>query len=70
MFYRDDSKSLEPEWTSMQAAEKDDNIVSFDCSSNIKVCKQDFDVASFPAIRLYHRDGRMDRYRGDRTGRE
>ncbi|KAK3314454.1 hypothetical protein B0H66DRAFT_313472 [Apodospora peruviana] len=66
---QEESKALEKEWTVMQEKEKDDNIVSFDCSGpHLKFCK-DLDVTSFPSIRLYHRDGRMDRYRGDRKGR-
>ncbi len=28
-------------------------------------CRQ-LDALSYPAIRLYHRDGRIDRYRGER----
>ncbi|KAK0710807.1 hypothetical protein B0H67DRAFT_684541 [Lasiosphaeris hirsuta] len=66
---QDTSKSLEAEWVSMQEREKDDNIVSFDCETHPKMCN-DLDVSSFPAIRVYHRDGRMDRYRGERKGRE
>ncbi|KAK3944443.1 protein disulfide-isomerase [Diplogelasinospora grovesii] len=60
--------SLESEWGSLQAAEKNENIVSFDCEAHLKACK-DLDIVSFPAIRLYHRDGRMDRYRGKRKAR-
>ncbi|KAM7201275.1 protein disulfide-isomerase [Rhypophila sp. PSN 637] len=46
----------------------DPNIVSFDCSEHLKFCK-DMDVTSFPAIRVYQRDGRMDRYRGERKAK-
>ena len=53
----------------MQEAEHDDNIVSFDCRAHAKMCGE-LDVVSFPSIRLYHRDGRMDRYRGSRKARE
>ncbi|GAB1313682.1 Protein disulfide-isomerase [Madurella fahalii] len=63
------SRELEREWLALQEVEKDDNIVSFDCQVHPKFCS-DLDVVSFPAIRLYHRDGRMDRYRGDRQARE
>ncbi|KXX73302.1 Protein disulfide-isomerase [Madurella mycetomatis] len=55
--------------SALKKVEKDDNIVSFDCQAHPKFCS-DLDVASFPAIRLYHRDGRMDRYRGDRQARK
>lgn len=53
----------------MQEREKDENIISFDCETNLKKCRE-LDVVSFPTIRVYHRDGRMDRYRGRRKGRE
>ena len=53
----------------MQHDQQDPNIVSFDCSAHLAKCK-DLDVHSFPAIRIYHRDGRMDRYRGPRTARQ
>ncbi|KAK4239245.1 protein disulfide-isomerase [Achaetomium macrosporum] len=49
--------------------ERDDNIVSFDCEKDAKYCRE-LDVASFPSIRLYHRDGRMDQYRGPWKARE
>jgi protein disulfide-isomerase A1 len=65
----DGSKILEPEWISLQEKEKDENIVSFDCEAHPLFCKG-LDVASFPSIRLYHRDGRMDRFRGERKSRE
>ncbi|KAK3387880.1 thioredoxin-like domain-containing protein [Podospora didyma] len=65
----DATQALETEWTSLQKQEKDDNIISFDCEAHLKTCK-DLDVASFPAIRMYHRDGRMDRYRGPQKARE
>lgn len=54
----------------MQKLEKEEaNIVSFDCSEHLKFCK-DLDVTSFPSIRVYYRDGRMDRYRGERRARK
>ena len=65
---RNQSKALEKEWVSLQKAEKDDDIVSFDCEAHLHKCKE-LDVASYPAIRVYHRDGRMDRYRGEPKGR-
>jgi protein disulfide-isomerase A1 len=55
----EDSEALEPEWLAMQEKERDDNIVSFDCQAHSKFCSE-LDVTSFPAIGLYHRDGRMD----------
>lgn len=65
---RDESQALEKEWLATQKAEKDPNIVSFDCAENLKFCK-DLDVNSFPTIRVYHRDGRMDRFRGERKAK-
>ncbi|KAM7199725.1 thioredoxin-like fold protein [Naviculisporaceae sp. PSN 640] len=65
---QDESQRLEKEWLATQKAEKDPNIVSFDCSEHLKFCK-DLDVNSFPAIRVYHRDGRMDRFRGERKAK-
>ncbi|KAK4159696.1 protein disulfide-isomerase [Cladorrhinum sp. PSN259] len=47
----------------------DPNIRSFDCSAHPIFCKE-LDITSFPTIRLYHRDGRLDRYRGPRKARE
>ena len=53
----------------MQKSQKEDpNIVSFDCSEHLKFCK-DLDVTSFPTIRVYQRDGRMYRFRGERKAR-
>ncbi len=42
------------------------DVVSFDCAgAGLKTCIN-LDVVSFPAVRLYHSDGRVDRYRGAR----
>ncbi|KAK3684074.1 hypothetical protein B0T22DRAFT_520548 [Podospora appendiculata] len=65
----DESKALETEWVDMEKTENDPNVMSFDCEAHLKTCK-DLDVVSFPAIRLYHRDGRLDRYRGERKTRD
>ncbi|KAK0736070.1 hypothetical protein B0T21DRAFT_366245 [Apiosordaria backusii] len=63
------SQDLESQWLSLQEAEKDDNIVSFDCALHQVYC-QELEVASFPTIRMYHRDGRLDQYRGESKARE
>ncbi|KAL8420558.1 hypothetical protein RB594_003372 [Gaeumannomyces avenae] len=63
------SAALEPEWTSIQETERDNNVVSLDCGAKRKLCDE-FHVISYPAIRLYHQDGRMDRYRGPRRANE
>ncbi|KAK0723297.1 thioredoxin-like domain-containing protein [Lasiosphaeria miniovina] len=67
--HSDASRELEKEWALLEKAENDPNIVSFDCEAHPRPCKH-LDVTSFPTIRLYHRDGRMDRYRGERKARE
>ncbi|KAK4180707.1 thioredoxin-like domain-containing protein [Triangularia setosa] len=64
------SQDLEQEWLSLQEAEKDDdNIVSFDCALHESYC-QELEIALYPTIRMYHRDGRMDQYRGECKARE
>ncbi|EXU99533.1 protein disulfide isomerase family protein [Metarhizium robertsii] len=57
------SKTLLPEWTTLQ-----DKIAtkSIDCIVSQDLCAE-FDVVSFPAIRLYRGDQPMIRYRGPRT---
>ncbi|PTB75832.1 ER-resident thioredoxin [Trichoderma longibrachiatum ATCC 18648] len=57
------SKALLKEWQTVQQ-----NVAStatIDCPSSPKLC-QEMDVVSFPAIRLYQKDGSMKRYRGSR----
>lgn len=66
---QDASKSLELQWIKIQETERDNNVVSFDCGTKRKVCDE-LDVVSYPAIRLYHQDGRMDRFRGPRQASE
>ncbi|KAK0728323.1 hypothetical protein B0T26DRAFT_167163 [Lasiosphaeria miniovina] len=39
--------------------------MSVDCAAHVSACIQ-LDVVAYPAVRLYHGDGRMDRYRGPR----
>ncbi|KAK1761533.1 protein disulfide-isomerase, partial [Echria macrotheca] len=53
----------------LQDTEKDDNIVSLDCATSPSFCRE-LGVTMFPSIRMYHRDGRMDRYRGPRRAQE
>ncbi|KAK0725176.1 hypothetical protein B0H67DRAFT_569813 [Lasiosphaeris hirsuta] len=63
--YREHSRSLEPEWALVRDAAQDANIMSIDCATEVAVCSE-LDVVTFPAIRLYHGDGRITRYRGPR----
>ncbi|KAK3373656.1 hypothetical protein B0T24DRAFT_271233 [Lasiosphaeria ovina] len=39
--------------------------MSVDCAAHVSACIE-LDVVAYPAVRLYHTDGRMDRYRGPR----
>ncbi|KAK0668733.1 protein disulfide-isomerase [Cercophora samala] len=67
---RKTSQDLEHQWLSLQDAEKDDdNIVSFDCALHEAFC-QELQITSFPSIRMYHRDGRVDQYQGHHKARE
>ncbi|KAK3377326.1 hypothetical protein B0T24DRAFT_592936 [Lasiosphaeria ovina] len=61
----ENSQALEPEWTLLRQNEGEDDVVSVDCSATPKDCEE-LGVASFPAIRLYHHGGKLDRYRGPR----
>ncbi|KAK3312758.1 hypothetical protein B0H66DRAFT_568848 [Apodospora peruviana] len=62
---REHSQALESEWLSIQQKDQNDNLISVDCSTTPKLCKE-LNVRSFPTIRLYHQDGRVNRYRGPR----
>ncbi|CAK7229126.1 hypothetical protein SEUCBS140593_007141 [Sporothrix eucalyptigena] len=61
------SKALEKEWQTTQNTPEGEHVLSFDCSQNAATCRELDAVSTFPTIRLYHRDGRIDRYRGERT---
>ena len=63
--HREPSKALEPEWIAIQESERDNNVVSVDCAAKPRLCDE-YGVVSYPAIRLFHADGRVDRYRGAR----
>ncbi|KAH8897902.1 hypothetical protein GQ53DRAFT_778127 [Thozetella sp. PMI_491] len=60
------SQALETEWVSAQSTAQSDNLVSVDCAVDPMVCRR-MDVMRYPAIRLYHKDGNFDRYRGLRN---
>ncbi|KAK0625858.1 hypothetical protein B0T14DRAFT_492291 [Immersiella caudata] len=66
---QNESKTLEREWTTLQETADDPNILSFDCAAHPAKCSS-LEISSFPAIRVYHRDGRINRYRGERKHRE
>ncbi|KAK3317450.1 hypothetical protein B0T19DRAFT_446413 [Cercophora scortea] len=65
MLDSEQSEPLETEWEAIQDIEGDERVVSVDCSERPKLCAE-LGVWSFPAIRLYHQDGRQNRYRGPR----
>ncbi|CAK7231001.1 hypothetical protein SCUCBS95973_007764 [Sporothrix curviconia] len=65
--YATASRALENEWQTIQSAPEGEHVLSFDCSQNAATCRELDAVSTFPTIRLYHRDGRIDRYRGERT---
>ncbi|CAK7219560.1 tRNA (adenine(58)-N(1))-methyltransferase non-catalytic subunit trm6 [Sporothrix eucalyptigena] len=60
-------KQLDIEWASITS--KDAAVVSIDCTHDNKLCDE-LDIASYPAIRLFHKDGRIQRYRDVREAPE
>ncbi|KKP01568.1 hypothetical protein THAR02_06316 [Trichoderma harzianum] len=60
---RQTSKSLLKEWQTVQKSVS--SAVAIDCLSASTLC-QEMDVVSFPAIRIYQKDGPTTRYRGPR----
>ncbi|KAK0724359.1 hypothetical protein B0H67DRAFT_103111 [Lasiosphaeris hirsuta] len=57
-------QALETEWTAIQPQDSD-RIASVDCSAESKLCEE-FQISSFPTIRLYQQNGKPYRYRGPR----
>jgi len=67
-FLRESCKRLDVEWTEVvKEASKNTAVLSIDCTQDAKLCAE-FDVASYPAIRLFHGDSLdgVQRYRGAR----
>jgi protein disulfide-isomerase A1 len=62
------SQALEPEWSIVQESEWGEKALSVDCSAEAELCRRS-GVSSFPAIRLHHRTGQQQRYRGERKAR-
>ncbi|KAL1903000.1 hypothetical protein Sste5346_000912 [Sporothrix stenoceras] len=60
-------KRLDIEWTQAAKEATDAAVLSIDCTQDTKLCAE-LDVASYPAIRLFHRDSSrgVQRYRGVR----
>ncbi|KAK3372677.1 hypothetical protein B0H63DRAFT_503719 [Podospora didyma] len=59
-------QELEADWAVVvRDAAQDAQVSSIDCAVEAAVCIG-MDVLAYPAIRLYHADGRVDRYRGPR----
>ncbi|KAK1640578.1 hypothetical protein BDP81DRAFT_420337 [Colletotrichum phormii] len=63
----DASTALEKHWSAVEDAIP--TALSVDCSTSASLCT-DFDVASYPAIRLYRQDGTKHHYRGPRKASE
>lgn len=61
--------NLEREWASVQSKAEKGTVLAVDCSNHAKLCR-DFDIVSFPTIRLHQKDGTFERYRGPRRARE
>jgi protein disulfide-isomerase A1 len=69
MISSDTYADLDKEWSAVQSAAEADTLLAVDCSVNAKICRE-FDVASFPTIRLHQKDGTVERYRGSRKAKE
>ncbi|KAK4182629.1 hypothetical protein QBC35DRAFT_546627 [Podospora australis] len=65
----ENSQALGKEWKTLLKNEKRINLSSLDCSANVTLCKQTFDVHSFPTIRLFEPSSRTSyrRFRGPKT---
>ncbi|EQB44237.1 hypothetical protein CGLO_17031 [Colletotrichum gloeosporioides Cg-14] len=61
------SDSLEPQWAEVH--QEHPNAIAVDCLHDRSLCDET-DLASFPAIRLYLKDGSMERYRGPRRSKD
>ncbi|KAF4941330.1 Protein disulfide-isomerase [Colletotrichum fructicola] len=61
------SDSLEPQWAEVH--QEHPNAIAVDCLHDHSLCDET-DLASFPAIRLYLKDGSMQRYRGPRRTKD
>ncbi|KAI3392971.1 hypothetical protein diail_4920 [Diaporthe ilicicola] len=61
--------NLEREWLSVQSSAEKDTVLAVDCSKHAKLCGE-FDIVSFPTIRLHQQDGTVERFRGPRKAKE
>ncbi|KAJ0125279.1 protein disulfide-isomerase [Diaporthe amygdali] len=61
--------NLEKEWSSVQKSAEKDTVLTVDCSTRAKLCGE-FNIVSFPTIRLHQKDGTFERYRGPRKAKE
>lgn len=61
--------AFKQEWSLVLESEGEGTVISVDCSANPNLCRE-FDVVSFPAIRLHLQDGTTERYRGPRKAKE
>lgn len=61
--------TFEGEWSSVQSSIAEDRVLAVECSNHAKLCRE-FDIVSFPAIRLHQKEGTFERYRGLRKAKE
>ncbi|OHE94677.1 hypothetical protein CORC01_10078 [Colletotrichum orchidophilum] len=66
-FVAPSTAALEKHWSAVEDAVP--TALSVDCSTSPSLCAE-FDVASYPAIRLYRQDGTKHHYRGPRKASE
>ncbi|KAI1327640.1 hypothetical protein F5Y16DRAFT_189620 [Xylariaceae sp. FL0255] len=57
---------FKPEWEALLESQSQRGLLSIDCSSERGLCDE-FDVASYPAIRYFDKQGTSTPYRGPRT---
>ncbi|KAI6711314.1 hypothetical protein JHW43_006144 [Diplocarpon mali] len=62
--WTESSKALEPEWLSA-TSQTPKSLISVDCTAEVTLCSEQ-GIISYPAIRVYHSNGNMKRYRGPR----
>lgn len=61
--------NLEKEWSTVKSLAEADTLLTVDCSKTAKLCRE-YDIVSFPTIRLHQNDGTFERYRGQRKAKE
>ncbi|KAF3766148.1 hypothetical protein M406DRAFT_339425 [Cryphonectria parasitica EP155] len=62
-------ETFEKEWYSLQTSQQEGTVISINCSASQALCRE-FDVVSFPTVRLHGQDGQFERYRGPRKAED